>query len=108
MSTVTPAAWSAARLRQHHRLDRQRRRHLSITAGLSARCPRAIIPSGFINGTLTVTQATPKIRWSDPSDIHYGTTLRKHAPQRSSGGVAARLHYSPDVDTVLGVGDHQH
>jgi hypothetical protein len=57
----------------------------------------------FVNGTLTVTQATPAIAWPTPSAIPYGRALSATQLDASSK-VAGTLVYSPAAGTVLTAG----
>lgn len=58
-----------------------------------------------VNGTLTVTQATPAIAWATPASIAYGTALS--AAQLDAHSTAAgSFTYSPASGTVLGPGTH--
>jgi hypothetical protein len=57
----------------------------------------------FVNGTLTVNQATPAITWATPAAIAYGTALSATQLDASST-VAGTFVYSPASGTVLTVG----
>jgi hypothetical protein len=59
----------------------------------------------FVNGTLTITQATPTISWSAPSAITYGTALSATQLDASSA-VAGSFAYTPASGTVLTAGTH--
>jgi hypothetical protein len=58
-----------------------------------------------VNGTLTVTQATPAITWATPAAISYGTALGA-AQLDASSAVAGSFSYSPGTGTVLSAGPH--
>ncbi|HEX4006354.1 MAG TPA: MBG domain-containing protein [Acidobacteriaceae bacterium] len=58
---------------------------------------------GFVNGTLTVTQATPMITWPKPAAITYGTALsatQLNATSKTAGTFA----YNPGAGAVLTAG----
>jgi MBG domain (YGX type)/Chitobiase/beta-hexosaminidase C-terminal domain/FG-GAP-like repeat/Abnormal spindle-like microcephaly-assoc'd, ASPM-SPD-2-Hydin/NHL repeat len=57
----------------------------------------------FVNGKLTVTQATPTITWATPAAITYGTALS--ATQLSAtASVAGTFAYTPAAGRVLAAG----
>jgi MBG domain (YGX type)/Bacterial Ig-like domain (group 3)/Carboxypeptidase regulatory-like domain len=83
---------------------------ITITTGtLSA----ADYSFNFVNGTLTVTKATPLINWSNPADITYGTALsgtqlNATATNPNDGSsVAGNFTYNPISGTVLNAGANQ-
>jgi len=53
--------------------------------------------------TLQVNQATPKITWTTPASINYGTKLSA-TQLNASSTTAGTFSYSPVIGTVLGVG----
>jgi hypothetical protein len=55
---------------------------------------------------LTITQATPVITWTNPSDIVYGTPLGE-AQLNATASVAGTFEYTPISGTVLNVGVSQ-
>jgi hypothetical protein len=57
----------------------------------------------FINGTLTVTQATPVITWATPAPINFGTPLGA-TQLNATSNVAGAFVYSPAAGAVLPVG----
>jgi hypothetical protein len=62
-------------------------------------------------GTLTIKQATPAIRWVEPAPIQLGTPLNStqlNASATGIGGVAlsGSFTYAPKAGTVAGVGTH--
>nr|MBA2481889.1 hypothetical protein [Planctomycetota bacterium] len=57
----------------------------------------------FVNGTLTITKATPVVTWAAPAAITYGTAL--DATQlNASSSVAGTFVYTPASGTVLAAG----
>ncbi len=74
-----------------------------------------IVPSGgvddnysfaYVNGTLTISQATPDITWNNPAAITYGTALSA-AQLNASASVAGSFVYNHPVGTVLNAGADQ-
>ncbi len=78
--------------------------------------PYAIVPSAatgtftasnysisYVNGTLTVNQATPTITWATPAAITYGTALSA-TQLNASSTVAGTYVYTPASGTVLAAG----
>jgi hypothetical protein len=67
----------------------------------------------FVNGTLTVSKATPVINWSNPADIVYGTSLgatqlnASASNPNDSSSVAGSFSYNPTSGTVLNAGNSQ-
>jgi len=59
----------------------------------------------FVNGSLTITQATPAIVWAPPAAITYGTALSSTQLDASSK-VDGKFAYSPAAGTVLTAGTH--
>jgi hypothetical protein len=59
---------------------------------------------GYVNGTLTITQATTLISWPIPAAITYGTPLSA-AQLDATASVAGTLGYSPALGTVLNAGN---
>jgi sugar lactone lactonase YvrE len=59
-----------------------------------------------VNGTLTITQATPLITWATPAPITYGTPLSATQLDATST-VAGNFVYTPIAGTVLSVGAGQ-
>ncbi len=62
-------------------------------------------PNGttYVNGTLTITQATPTITWTPPLPIGYGTALsaaQLDATANVAGAAADPFVYSPSLGTV--------
>lgn len=62
-------------------------------------------------GTLTIKQATPALRWADPAPIVLGTSIGKSQLNASAAGVggvglSGDFAYSPAAGTMLGVGSH--
>jgi hypothetical protein len=57
----------------------------------------------FVNGTLTVTQATPSITWATPAAITYGTALSATQLDATTS-VAGTFVYTPAAGTVLKAG----
>jgi hypothetical protein len=58
----------------------------------------------YVNGNLTIIQATPVISWSTPAAITYGTALSATQLNATSGGVAGTFTYSPTTGAVLTAG----
>jgi len=54
----------------------------------------------YINGTLTVTKATPVITWATPAAVTYGSTLTA-TPFNATANVAGTFAYSPAAGTLL-------
>jgi len=74
-----------------------------------------IVPAGgvdnnysfsYVNGTLTVTKATPVITWNNPTAITYGTLLTA-TQLNASSGVAGTFTYTPATGTLLNAGINQ-
>src|SRR6266436_6495687 len=67
----------------------------------------------FVNGTLTVSKATPVITWSNPADIVYGTLLGSTqlnataSNPNDSSSVAGSFNYNPASGTLLNAGNNQ-
>lgn len=57
----------------------------------------------FVNGTLTVTKATPIVTWSAPPAITYGTALNGTQLSATSSALGT-FSYSPAAGTVLSAG----
>ena len=57
------------------------------------------------NVTINVNQATPKITWSNPADITYGTAL-SNTQLNASSSVPGTFTYTPVSGTVLSAGTH--
>jgi hypothetical protein len=57
----------------------------------------------LVNGTLTVTQAVPRITWSNPARITYGAALTSKQ-LNAAAKVAGSFAYKPSAGTVLNVG----
>jgi PGF-pre-PGF domain-containing protein len=57
------------------------------------------------NVSINVTKVTPEITWNKPEDIVYETALSS-TQLNASSVVKGQLTYTPDVGTVLGVGQH--
>ncbi|MBL7872716.1 MAG: gliding motility-associated C-terminal domain-containing protein, partial [Cyclobacteriaceae bacterium] len=71
-----------------------------------------IIPSGasdnnytftYVNGTLTITKATPVVSWSNPASITYGTALSA-TQLNATATVAGTFAYTPAAGTILNAG----
>jgi gliding motility-associated-like protein len=60
----------------------------------------------YVNGTLTITKATPVIIWNDPAAITYGTLLSA-TQLNASTAVAGTFTYTPAVGTLLNAGVNQ-
>ena len=56
--------------------------------------------------TVTIGMATPRITWTSPADITYGTALGTTQLDATTT-VAGAFSYTPPAGTVLGVGDDQ-
>ncbi len=74
-----------------------------ITAGLGTLSAANYTFSTFVNGTLTITQATPTITWATPPAITYGTALSA-TQLDATASVAGNFVYSPAAGTVLAEG----
>jgi hypothetical protein len=59
----------------------------------------------FVDGTLTITQATPEIAWTTPAAITYGTVLSSTQLDATSN-VKGVFTYTPAAMTVLTAGTH--
>ncbi|MBX2945177.1 MAG: gliding motility-associated C-terminal domain-containing protein [Cyclobacteriaceae bacterium] len=59
-----------------------------------------------VNGTLTITKATPTVTWNTPSPIVYGTPL-SGAQLNATASVAGSFTYTPAAGTVLNAGASQ-
>jgi hypothetical protein len=57
----------------------------------------------YINGTLTVSQATPGITWANPTNVSYGTPLTVSQLDATSS-VAGTFVYTPAPGSVLPAG----
>ena len=57
----------------------------------------------FVDGTLTITKATPAIAWATPEAITYGTKLSS-AQLDATSKVAGTFKYTPAAGTLLPVG----
>ena len=57
----------------------------------------------FVNGTLTVTQATPTITWANPAAITYGTALGS-TQLDATASTPGTFAYNPVAGTVLDAG----
>ena len=57
----------------------------------------------YVNGTLTVGQATPVITWTPPAAITYGTAL-SGTELNATSTIAGAFAYTPAAGTVLGAG----
>lgn len=60
----------------------------------------------YVNGTLTITKATPVITWNNPAAIIYGTPLGA-SQLNATASVAGTLTYVPASGTVLNTGANQ-
>ncbi|MBN8577717.1 MAG: gliding motility-associated C-terminal domain-containing protein [Cytophagales bacterium] len=60
----------------------------------------------YVNGTLTITKATPVVSWSAPAAITYGTALSA-TQLNASASVAGSFVYNPAAGTVLNAGTNQ-
>ncbi|MBX2895920.1 MAG: gliding motility-associated C-terminal domain-containing protein [Cyclobacteriaceae bacterium] len=74
-----------------------------------------IIPAGgidnnysftYVNGTLTITKATPAVSWNNPGAITYGTLLSA-TQLNATSGVAGTFTYTPAAGTLLNAGANQ-
>jgi hypothetical protein len=67
--------------------------------------------NSYTNGSVSITQATPTITWSNPADIISGTALsatQLNATASVSGtSVPGTFAYTPDVGTILSAGTNQ-
>src|SRR5207244_13399531 len=76
---------------------------ISITIGILSAADYSF---NFVNGTLTVTKATPVINWSNPADITYGKALggtQLNATVTNTNdisSVAGNFTYNPASGTV--------
>ncbi len=67
----------------------------------------------FVNGTLTVSKATPAINWSNPADIVYGTLLGSTqlnataSNPNDSSSVTGSFNYNPASGALLNAGNSQ-
>ena len=67
----------------------------------------------FVNGTLTITKATPSISWSTPADITYGTAVGNTqlnataTNPNDSSSVTGTFTYNPVTGTMLHTGSSQ-
>jgi hypothetical protein len=59
----------------------------------------------YVNGTLTIGQATPVLSWSAPAPIVYGTALDS-TQLNATASVPGSFAYTPAAGTVLPVGNH--
>jgi hypothetical protein len=55
---------------------------------------------------ITINKATPKVRWTDPADITYGTPLSS-TQLNATANVPGTFTYSPPEGTILSVGNKQ-
>lgn len=60
----------------------------------------------YVNGTLTITKATPVVTWSNPAAITYGTLLSA-TQLNATSGVAGTFTYTPASGTLLNAGANQ-
>jgi len=74
-----------------------------ITAALGTLSAANYTFSTFVNGTLTITQATPTITWATPAAITYGTALSS-TQLDATASVAGTFAYNPAAGTVLAAG----
>ena len=74
-----------------------------ITAALGTLSAANYTFSTFVNGTLTITQASPSITWATPAAVTYGTALSA-TQLDATANVAGTFVYSPAAGTVLAVG----
>ena len=58
------------------------------------------------NGTLTITQATPVVSWSNPASIAYGTALSA-TQLNATASVPGSFAYTPAAGVVLNAGANQ-
>ncbi len=74
----------------------------------------AIVPAGgvssnyafnYVNGTLTITKATPVITWATPAAITYGTALSSTSQLNATANTGGIFSYSPTSGAVLGAGN---
>ncbi len=74
-----------------------------ITAALGTLSALNYTFSTFVNGTLTITRATPTITWATPAAITYGTAL-SGTQLDATASVAGTFVYSPAAGRVLAAG----
>jgi hypothetical protein len=55
---------------------------------------------------ITVEQALPIVTWENPADIIVGTPLSS-TQLNATANMAGAFYYTPDLGTVLGIGDNQ-
>jgi hypothetical protein len=94
----------------------------NATVGTYSIVPSVALGSGlsnynitYVNGTLTVTKATPIVTWTNPANITYGTALSSiqlnatftWVVSGSTQNVAGTATYSPASGTVLNPGAGQ-
>ncbi len=60
----------------------------------------------YVNGTLTITKATPTVTWNNPSAITYGTVLGA-TQLNATASVPGTFVYAPASGTILNVGVNQ-
>jgi hypothetical protein len=60
----------------------------------------------FVNGTLTITQATPVITWTDPAGVPMGTAL-SYTQLNATANTAGTFAYTPVLGTVLNTAGNQ-
>jgi hypothetical protein len=60
----------------------------------------------FVNGSLSITQATPVVTWNNPASITYGTAL-SGIQLNASASVGGSFAYAPAGGTVLNAGANQ-
>jgi hypothetical protein len=60
----------------------------------------------YVGNALMITPATPKITWSNPADITYGTALSS-AQLDATASVPGTFAYTPVAGTILGAGSNQ-
>jgi hypothetical protein len=60
----------------------------------------------YVGNALAITPATPKITWSNPADITYGTALSS-AQLDATASVPGTFTYTPVAGTILGAGGNQ-
>jgi len=63
-------------------------------------------PINYVDGTLSVSQATPTLSWSTPASIVYGTAL-SGTQLDATASVAGSFAYNPAAGTVLHAGSGQ-
>lgn len=59
-----------------------------------------------VNGTLTITKATPVITWNNPASIDYETPLST-TQLNASANVPGTFTYTPSAGTILNAGNNQ-